>query len=145
MKESRRSVKSAIETLIPFNRFLGIKVNQLARGSVTLALPFRKDFIGDPRRPALHGGVISTLMDMAGGAAVWTELEKTDRLATVDFLVDFLQPATPALLLAEAKVLRIGNRVAVAHITVFQKGKKTPIAEGRAVYNIVRQKKDPQT
>jgi uncharacterized protein (TIGR00369 family) len=138
MKTKDRSIHIAIETLIPFNRFLGIKVVKLASGQATLSLPFREEFIGDPRRPALHGGVISTLMDMAGGAAVWTELEKTDRLATVDLLVDYLQPASPKAIVAKAKVLRIGNRVAVAHITVTQKGNSSPVAEGRAVYNIVR-------
>jgi uncharacterized protein (TIGR00369 family) len=138
MKTKQARIKTAIETLIPFNRFLGMKVQEMKSGKVTLILPFREEFIGDPERPALHGGVISTLIDMAGGAAVWTELEGSDRLATVDLLVDYLIPAAPASLTAEARILRIGNRVAVAHITVHQEGNDRPIAEGRAVYNIVR-------
>ena len=138
MKIDDKLFRTAIETLIPFNRFLGIKVEKFSRGIAVLMLPFREEFIGDAERPALHGGVISTLMDTAGGAAVWTELSETDRLATVDILVDFLRPAAPESLTAEAKILRIGNRVAVARITVTQQGSDAPVAEGRAVYNIVR-------
>jgi uncharacterized protein (TIGR00369 family) len=140
MKTEEALIRRAIETLIPFNQFLGIKVKSIERGKVTLVLPFRSEFIGDPTRPALHGGVLSTLIDMAGGAAVWTELEETDRIATVDLLVDYLMPAAPATISADARISRIGNRVAVARITVYQEGLPEAIAEGRAVYNIVRAK-----
>jgi acyl-coenzyme A thioesterase PaaI-like protein len=57
---------------IPFNRFLGIQMTAAEEGWVRLELPFREEFIGDASRPALHGGVISTLIDTCGGFAVWT-------------------------------------------------------------------------
>ena len=133
-------MKEICEKHIPFNVFLGIRVKEIARGRVKLFLPFRKEWIGDIRRPAIHGGVISTLMDTAGGAAAWTELNRGDRLSTVDLLVDFLVPAGEAPLEAEAEVVRIGNRVAVTQIVVRQQNRKEIVAKGRAVYNIVRSK-----
>lgn len=126
------------EQWIPFNRFLGIRVGSIEKGRVRLLLPCRDEFIGDPRRPALHGGVISTLVDMAGGAAVWTELEEGDRLSTVDLLVDYLLPATTDMLEAEGHVVRIGNRVAVVQVKVTQQGHNEVVAQGRAVYNLQR-------
>ncbi len=132
--------KKICEEIIPFNRFLGIKLTRVSRGKVRLILPFRKEFIGDPDRPAIHGGVLSTLMDTAGGAAAWTLLNHGDRLSTVDLLVDYLLPATPADLQADAEVIGVGNRVAVVQISVRQKRKL--VANGRAVYNIVRSKQN---
>jgi len=132
--------KRICEEIIPFNRFLGIKLAKAGKGKIRLLLPFRKEFIGDSERPALHGGVLSTLMDTAGGAAAWTLLNHGDRLSTVDLLVDFLLPATTADLQADAEVIRIGNRVAVVQISVRQR--RRLIANGRAVYNVVRSKQN---
>ena len=138
MKKKEAWFRELVEHKIPFNNFLGIRLGEIDKGRVRLLLPYREEFLGDPTRPALHGGVISTLVDMAGGAAAWTELEKTDRLSTVDLLVDYLLPATKDTLEAEARVVRIGNRVAVVQVTVTQHGREDVIAQGRAVYNVAR-------
>ena len=63
-----------IQEFIPFNKFLGITVDEAREGFVRLRLPYRAEFIGDASRPALHGGAISTLIDVAGGFCVWTQL-----------------------------------------------------------------------
>lgn len=136
MKKER--FREICEEVIPFNRFLGIRVGLLEKGHARLTLPYREEFVGDPKRPALHGGVISTLVDMAGGAAAWTELEEGDRVSTVDLLVDYLLPASRDTLEADARVIRIGNRVAVVQVSVTQHGRKEVIAQGRAVYNVQR-------
>ena len=49
-----------IEEGLPFHKLLGIRAASVEEGRVRLFIPFREDLIGDPRRPALHGGVIST-------------------------------------------------------------------------------------
>ena len=68
-----------------------------------LQLPYRAELIGDASRPALHGGVISTLIDVAGGFAVWTQLAGVeDRVSTIDLRVDYLAPGAPEALVAEA-------------------------------------------
>ena len=54
------------EQLIPFNRYLGMKARKVEEGLVELEVPFRKEFIGNPALPALHGGVVSALLDTAG-------------------------------------------------------------------------------
>ena len=141
MKTKFEVLKEIFEIKVPFNRLLGIRADSLERGKVVFSLPFREELIGDSRRPAIHGGVISTLMDTAGGAATWTELEEGDQVSTVDLLVDYLLPGGKGKLTAEASVIRIGNRVAVTQIVVYQEGIKEPIASGRAVYNIIRSQK----
>ena len=77
---------------IPFNRVLGIEIVELSPGRVVLSIPFRDSLIGDPVRPALHGGVISALADTCGGCAVWSVLSDEDRVSTIDLRVDYLRP-----------------------------------------------------
>ena len=130
---------AALEDLIPFNKFLGIRVAEAGDGFVRLELPFRPEFIGDSFRPALHGGVISTLIDTAGGFAVWTRVSPEDRVSTIDLRVDYLSPGAAEALFAEATVVRVGNRVGVTDIRCFQASAPTKIvATGKAVYNIKR-------
>ena len=128
-----------LEEEIPFNKHLGIRVEQAENGSARLFLPYRPEFTGDSRRPALHGGILSTLIDTCGGIAVWSCCRLQDRIATIDMRVDYLRPAPQADLVAESRVRLLGNRVGNVQTRVFtgQEPEKI-IAEGRAVYNIRR-------
>ncbi|MDO9083563.1 MAG: hotdog fold thioesterase [Humidesulfovibrio sp.] len=130
-----------IERGIPFNEVLGIKVAELREGYVRLCVPYRQELLGDTRRPALHGGVISSLVDVCGGFAVWTCCRLEDRIATIDLGVDYLRPALDRDLYAEATVRLLGNRVGNAHVVLWSDGAPDKhVAVGRAVYNIRRGK-----
>jgi uncharacterized protein (TIGR00369 family) len=124
---------------VPFNRYLGIVVGDIEEGVVRLDLPYREEFIGDPRRPALHGGLLSTLIDACGGAAVWSATEQEDRISTVDLRVDFLRPVPPEDIFCVARCVRKGNMVGVAEMNTFAvSAPERILATGRGVYNIVR-------
>jgi len=130
-----------IEAGIPFNQVLGITVDELREGYVRLRVPFRPELLGDTRRPALHGGVISSLVDVCGGFAVWTCCRLEDRIATIDLGVDYLRPAGAKDLFAEATVRLLGNRVGNAHVVLWSAGAPDRhVAVGRCVYNIRRGK-----
>ena len=126
-----------MERDVPFNRLLGIRGESAEKGKCVLALPVRAEFVGDPRRPALHGGVISALIDTAGGLAAWSALDEGETVSTVDLTVDYLEPGRLAgELRAAAELLRKGNRVCHVRVRVTQDD--TLVAEGRGVYNIHR-------
>jgi len=128
-----------IERGIPFNAVLGIKVEELREGHVRLRVPYRPELLGDTRRNALHGGVISSLVDVCGGFAVWTCCRLEDRIATIDLGVDYLRPALDRDLIAEASVRLLGNRVGNAHVLLWSEGEPDKhVAVGRCVYNIRR-------
>jgi len=125
-----------MEEVVPFNRYLGFKVVHSEEGFVRVRIPFRPEFIGDPRRPALHGGVFSAVIDACGGLAVWTLFEIEDLISTVDMRVDYLRPGPDTDLMAESRVVRMGNRVSVVNTVVYPVDNREEIlAEGRAVYN----------
>ena len=118
-----------------------MKVITLRPGFAEIALPWRDDFIGDPSRPAGHGGVLSALMDATGGAAVFADIDfsRGERVSTIDLLVDYLRPAPLEAWVCQAKVVRLGSRVALAQMNVW--AGSTPdewLASGRGAYNIRR-------
>jgi uncharacterized protein (TIGR00369 family) len=127
-----------IEELIPFNKFLGIRAIHIEQGRVRLEIPFREELIGDASRPALHGGVISTLADTAGGIAVWTSLENPSaRVSTIDLRVDYLRPGKLEALWADASIVRAGRTVGVADIRLFHPSlEEETVATGKGVYAI---------
>jgi len=139
MKKSFKEIVVFMEEEVPFNKYLGVKVDELREGFARFFIPFRKEFIGDKRRPAVHGGVLCALIDTCGGAAVRTHFTKEDRISTVDIRVDYLRPGPDDDIIAESEVKRLSNRVSVVHTKVYSASdKETVIAEGRAVYNIRR-------
>lgn len=135
-----------MEELIPFNRFLGIRCEEVREGYARIAVPFRDELVGDPLRPALHGGVLSALADTAGGAAVWTGLrERHGRVSTIDLRMDYLRPARLFTLVCEATVVRQGNRVGVADMRLYHPDEPAQtVATGKGVYNVVLKKDAPK-
>ncbi len=131
-------LKQVIEEYIPFNKLLGIRAERVERGNVRLELPFRDELIGDPLKRAIHGGVLSALADVAGGMAVWSSLEDPmARVSTIDLRVDYLRPGKAHTVVADGVLVRLGGRIAVADIHMFQPGAAIePIAIGRGVYAI---------
>lgn len=130
---------SFFEERIPFNAHLRMKIELLEKGLCRIRIPFRPEFIGDPYRPAMHGGVISALIDAAGGGAVFSTLNQLAGVSTVDLRVDYLRPGLLEDLVCDATVLRAGNRVAVTSTRVTQGADAAYVtAEGRGVYNILR-------
>ena len=127
-----------IEELIPFNKFLGIKADLVEKGRIRIALPYRDELIGDAMRPAIHGGVISTLVDVVGGITLWTGLENLSaRVSTIDLRVDYVRPGKPELIMAEGSIVRVGRSVGVTDMRVFHpSAEDVTLATGKGVYSI---------
>ncbi len=120
---------------------LGITVEQVAPGAVTLRLQMRAE-LGTRRADVMHGGAIASLVDAAAGAATATMRREDDDTwsgqATTDLNVSFLNAATGDVL-AKSRVLR-GSRSLVFVEVVVEDLEGTPIAAGRATYAIIRRR-----
>jgi uncharacterized protein (TIGR00369 family) len=134
----KATLKQLLEEFIPFNKFLGVRAREISDEGITLELPFREEFVGDPIRPALHGGVMSTLADVTGGIAVWSKLEDVHaRVSTIDMRIDYLRPGKLEVICAEGRVVRLGNRVGVTDMRLYHPSAPAQsIATGKGVYNI---------
>jgi uncharacterized protein (TIGR00369 family) len=130
-----KRILAIMEDHVPFNRLVGIKGDEAREGFARLTLEVGPDHVGDPLRPAIHGGVLSTLIDTAGGVAAWSALDPGQVVSTIDLRVDYLESVRlQGRLEAEAELVRRGGRVCHVRIRVTQDG--VLVAEGRAVYGI---------
>ena len=111
---------------IPFNRLLGIQIDSLSEQRVVMSLAMQDALIGNFVQGILHGGVISSLLDVAGGAmaligaferhqhlSAAERMTRLSKLGTIDLRVDFLRPGRGQHFTANAVLLRSGNKVAV--------------------------------
>lgn len=111
---------------IPFNQVLGIELGELSVDKVLMHLPMKPELIGNFVQGILHGGVISTLLDVTGGAmaligaferhhhlSAAERMAKLSKLGTIDLRVDYLRPGRGQHFTASAVLLRSGNKVAV--------------------------------
>ncbi|MFT4763076.1 MAG: hypothetical protein ACI9OH_000160 [Oleispira sp.] len=133
---------------IPFNKVLGLKPTKLSQDYCEFTMNMKDDLIGNFLQGILHGGAISTALDVTGGAmamvAAWQRLKDHDvpaserpktlaKLGTIDMRVDFLQPGKGKEFTIGATLLRIGNKVAVTRME-FKNEKAELIAVGTGTY-----------
>ncbi len=97
----------------PHAKHLGMRVVETAPRTAVLVLPYRAEFVGDPRRRVVFGGAITTLLDHASGLAVACAMTELRAIATVDLRVDYLRAAVPDRdLYARAECYRTTKNVA---------------------------------
>lgn len=63
----------------------------------------------------VHGGIISTVLDMAMSSALSTTLADEEFSTTIDLNVSFLRPMFGESLIGEGKVVKRGKRVIVVN------------------------------
>ena len=119
----------------PYQRFLELKAVSFdaEAGSVTLALPFKRELCRSATEPEIHGGVTAALIDIAGDYALAIGLG--DGVPTIDLRVDFLRMAVETDLTAKATVVKQGRTLGVVDVEV-QDEKGRRIAVGRGTYYV---------
>lgn len=126
----------------PFHRWLGVTATHASAGRAVLRLPPNPEFVGNPFVPAVHGGIISALVDLAGGAALFVALQFPT--PTIDMRIDFLRPAIAGKALeADATVLKCGQTTALVDIVVTDEDGRH-VASGRATYSVKDQDQGPR-
>ncbi len=120
---------------LPHCRALGLQLESAGLGKASLTLPFKPELIGNPSTGILHGGVVTSLSDMAGAIAVYTLLDKKESLATLDLRIDYLRPGVPdEALSCQAECYRLTNQIAFTRCTLYQKDEQAPVAHAVATY-----------
>lgn len=104
-------------------------------GEFAIQLPFDPTLVGDPARGVVFGGVITTLLDHAGGVAVMCALEEARGVATIDLRIDYMRPATPGRdLLGVARCYRRTRNVAFVNGAAYHDDPADPFARFQSTY-----------
>jgi uncharacterized protein (TIGR00369 family) len=138
-------LRQVFEEHVPFNKVIGLRVESTDPDAPKLRFDMRPDLIGNPRRQILHGGVISAVLDVAAGFAIHLAVSKNrdehaaegqfPTIGTIDLHVDYLRPGRGKYFIATGRVVRLGNRVAVAHMELVNDTGEL-IATGGAAYMV---------
>ena len=146
VKQRRDAALAALSGGVPYIQYLGIGFER--RGDeLTALLPFDDKLIGNPRLPALHGGVTAAFLETTAiielsWQMLWPDIEAgaldPDRLAagelprlpkTIDFTVDYLRSGLPRDAYARARVNRSGRRYSSVHVEAWQDNRSRLFAQ----------------
>ena len=146
VKRRRDAALAALVGGVPYIGFLGILFER--RGDeLTAVMPFHEALIGNPLRPALHGGAIAAFLEVSaivelGWQLLWDDMENgrvdPEALApedlprlpkTIDVTVDYLRAGLPRDAYARARVNRSGRRYASVHVEAWQDNRARPFAQ----------------
>jgi uncharacterized protein (TIGR00369 family) len=94
-------------------------------------IPYRQELVGDWERGVVFGGVITTLIDQAGGVATLCSLTEILTIATIDLRIDYLRAAEPARdLYATAECFKRTQSVAFVRARAWDRDPDDPFAHG---------------
>jgi uncharacterized protein (TIGR00369 family) len=114
---------------IPHCRELSMASVHAGPCEATVRIPFDPKLVGDPTHGVVFGGVITTLLDQAGGAAVTCSLEERRSIATIDLRIDYMRPATPGRdLVGYARCYRVTTNVAFVRGAAYHDDRDDPFA-----------------
>ena len=122
-------LKEITEEKIPFNKLIGMKIETLYLDKIGIRFKMRPELVGNFTRGNLHGGVISSVLDVTGGMVAWTGImkkmegqsfdeisERFNKIGTIDIRVDYLRPGLGEYFIATGSTLRTGNKVSVTRM-----------------------------
>jgi uncharacterized protein (TIGR00369 family) len=130
LEEGRAADPAALLAAIPYCRHLGLTVERQDQDLV-LVMPFSPHLIGNPVLPALHGGVIGSLLETASIAQVIWELGGGRLPKPIDITIDYLRSGRAVESRARARIAKRGRRVVNVHAEVWQEDRTKPIASLR--------------
>ena len=139
-------LKEITEEKIPFNKLIGMKIETLDLDKIGIRFEMRPELVGNFTRGNLHGGVISSVLDVTGGMVAWTGImkkmegqsfdeisERFNKIGTIDIRVDYLRPGLGEYFIATGTTLRTGNKVSVTRMELHN-DKGILIAVGTGTY-----------
>lgn len=108
--------------------FLGIRTVSVEPGRLTCELPVTEELLNP--FGAAHGGVVSALIDHALGAVCFPVVPRGTWPATQEFKLNFLAPARPGPMVADAAIVSLSKRTAIVRIDVANDGRLVCAAQG---------------
>jgi uncharacterized protein (TIGR00369 family) len=112
----------------------GLVLEQVDYGRIRV----RKHFDPKSLRPGgtISGPTMMQLADFAMYVAVFSAIGPQPLAVTTNLSINFLRKPAQADLLAEARLMKVGKRLAVGEVTICSDGLDEPVAHVTATYSI---------
>lgn len=96
--------------------FIGAKLVNTEKGIVVISSGNRDCLL--QQQGLIHGGVVTTLADVAGGYAALSTVPEHCEVLTVELKINFIRPASTQIITATGRVLKSGKNLVVVESTV---------------------------
>jgi uncharacterized protein (TIGR00369 family) len=146
MHESPLHMLAMTFSAIPYNKMLGLQLDSIEANFVVMSFDMKPELIGNFLQGILHGGVISSVLDMAGGVATMASaimthadksvedlIERIGKTSTVDLHIQYLSPGLGKRFSAKAYLTKMGKKISFARMEL-SNDENVLIATGSATY-----------
>jgi len=121
-----------LDETIPLSRMMRVRIDHVDQNAARLTLPGSPDWVR--AGGTLSGPAIMTLADTAIYAAVLARIGLEPMAVTADLSVRFLRRPAPTDLHAEARVIHLGRRNAVAEVELWCDDRARIVAHATGTY-----------
>jgi len=124
---------NGIVDAIPYARFLGVEIER-RDGALECVLPFRREIVGNPALPAVHGGVLGAFLELTALLHLLEDSGSERVPKPITFSVDYLRSAGPATTRARAEIFKLGRRIANVRVVAWQDDRSRPGVAGNGKF-----------
>ena len=101
-----------------FTELVGTELSSAEEGRATVNLKAEERHLNPSG--TVHGGVISTLIDVSMAEALNTMTEEEEQPFTIQITVNYMRPGKPGTLTSTAEVRKGGERITIVEAEVVQ-------------------------
>ena len=112
----------------------GLTIEQVEHGDVRVRRAYSADFL----RPGgtISGPTMMVLADFAMYVAVFSAIGAQPLAVTTNLSINFLRKPAQTDLIAHARLMKVGKRLAVGEVTIYSDGLPEPAAHVTATYSL---------
>lgn len=133
---TREDMHELVARELPWAVDMGFTVETIGDGDCRVRLPYRPQFV----RPGgtVAGPLLMGLADFAVYVALLSRIGRVELAVTTNLTCNFLRRPKPVDVIAEARLIKVGKRLAYGEVSLFSDGEAAdgPVAHVTATYSI---------
>ncbi len=119
---------------LPLVEILGFTVEQFESGACTVRATYKEDYL----RPGgtISGPIMMALADYAMWGAIMSRVDRVQMALTTNLNISFLVRPEPGDIIAVARVIKLGRRLAVGTVEIFGNQYNDLVAHVTCTYSL---------
>ena len=110
-----------------FLKLIGAELEDAEKGAVTISCKHRDDLT--QQQGLLHGGVVTTIADVACGYTALSVMPEGAEVLSVEFKINLLRPAVAEKIIAVGRVVKSGRTLVITECEVVDAQTHKPLAK----------------